>query len=69
MSELLSLQSSEFYWEPTFRCGIHPSKPSGFVVKRQGEVYRQACDEKCAMTQALELDKALASRKETTNDL
>ena len=49
---------SEFYWEPTFRCAVHPSKPSGFVVKRGGEEYRQACDEKCAMTQALELDQA-----------
>ena len=61
MSDLSSLQASEFYWEPTFRCGIHPTKPSGFVVKRQGEVYRQACDEKCAATQALELDRAWTS--------
>jgi hypothetical protein len=50
-----STKAIDFYWEPTERCSIHPDKPSGYVVKRHGEIYRRACTERCAMTQALYL--------------
>ena len=56
-------QPIEFYWQATWRCSIHKGQAAGFVVKREGEVYRRACTEKCASVQAWELQRAKEARE------